>query len=68
MTELVALRLPARLMRFVEKLASEQNTTVSQALRSLIEQRMRERMQDLRGWSDFATRALGTRTRARGRR
>lgn len=60
-TRLIALRLPPRLLAFLEQLAREQSVTVSEALRRLIEQRQRERQEDLRGWSDFASRALGLR-------
>lgn len=64
-TRLIALRLPPRLLRFIEQLAREQSVSVSEALRRLIEQRQRERQDDLRGWHDFAARALGARRRRR---
>ena len=62
-TKLIALRLPPRLWAFVQQLASEQNVTLSEALRSLVELRLRERQQDLREWRQFASRAFGERKR-----
>ena len=67
-TRLIAVRLPPRLLAFLEQLAHDQNVTLSEALRRLVEQRHREREEDLRDWSDFASRALGLRQRSRGRR
>jgi metal-responsive CopG/Arc/MetJ family transcriptional regulator len=61
-TKLIAVRLPPRLLAFVEQLAREQNVTRSQALRALVEQRLRERQEDIRGWRPFASRAIAKRT------
>jgi len=57
-TKLVALRLPPRLLRFVEQLAHEGNITVSAAIRQLIERRMDEREDHLQAWRASATRAF----------
>lgn len=67
-TKLVAVRLPARLFRFLEQLACEQRIGVSEALRRLIEQRMRDRQNALREWRKLAPRAFGPRPRRSGPR
>ncbi len=67
-TRLIAVRLPPRLLAFLEQLAREQNVSVSEALRRLVDQRQRERQDDLRGWHEFAGRAFADVLRPRRRR
>jgi hypothetical protein len=67
-TKLVALRLPVRLLRFVEQLAREQRVGVSEAMRRLIEERLQEREHASRDWRDLAPRAIGLRPRKRSPR
>jgi hypothetical protein len=57
-TRLIAVRMPARLLAFLEQLAGEGHVTVSEALRCLVEQRLRQRQEDMEGWRHFAQRAL----------